>query len=243
MSYTAVDFKARELVFRQGEKGSYMCLIQGGEFEVIQELGTCEKQVAVLARGDFFGEMAILEEEPRTHTVRALTDAKLIKIDRDDFPSLLVKKPEISMRMIRKLGTRLAEAEDMLLRAYAGVASLKNDSAAHPHAKREKARLIFLVDNTDMTLPDKPEITVGRVDPVNHINPDVDLTKIDTQLTTSRRHAKILHRVDGFYILEERATNGTYVNGQRISTDHPLLLRSGDDIWYGNVRMRFLIDA
>ena len=107
MSYKSVDYKAHETVFKQGEPGSYMCLIQNGEFEVVQELGGYEKQVAVLERGDFFGEMAILEDEPRTHSVRALSKAKLIKIERDDFPGLLVKKPDIATRMIRKLGNRL----------------------------------------------------------------------------------------------------------------------------------------
>lgn len=249
MSYSAVDFKAREVVFRQGDKGTFMCLVQAGEFEVVQELGTYEKQVAVLSRGDFFGEMAILEEEPRTHSVRAKSDGKVIQIERQDFPSLLVKKPDIALRMIRKLGNRLADTEDMLLRAYAGAASLRADalkgdgtSAGLPVLVPGRARLIYLADNTELVLPVKPEVTVGRVDPVNNVNPDVDLTAIDTQLTTSRRHAKILRRSDGLYILEERATNGTFVNGQRISAERPLLIRTGDDIFFGNVRMRFLID-
>lgn len=241
MSYSAVDYKAQDVVFRQGDRGTFMCLVQAGEFEVVQELGTYEKQVAVLSRGDFFGEMAILEEEPRTHSVRAKSAGKVIQIERQDFPSLLVKKPDIALRMIRKLGNRLADTEDMLLRAFAGAASLKADVAA-PILAPGRARLIYLSDNTELVLPMKPEVTVGRVDPVNNVNPDVDLTTIDTQLTTSRRHAKILRRNDELYILEERATNGTFVNGQRISAERPLLIRTGDDIFFGNVRMRFLID-
>lgn len=240
MSYSAVDYQEREVVFRQGEKGTFMCLVQAGEFEVVQELGTYEKQVAVLSRGDFFGEMAILEEAPRTHSVRALSGGKVIQIERSDFPSLLVKKPDIALRMIRKLGNRLAETEDMLLRAYAGAASLKSDAV--PTLASGRARLIYMADNTEITLPMKAEVTVGRVDPVNNVLPDIDLTAIDVQLTTSRRHAKILRRSDGLYILEERATNGTFVNGQRISSERPLLIRTGDDIFFGNVRMRFLVD-
>ncbi|MEM1206386.1 MAG: cyclic nucleotide-binding domain-containing protein [Acidobacteriota bacterium] len=241
MAYAAVDYKAQEQVFRQGEIGDYMCLIQNGEFEVIQELGGYEKQVAVLERGDFFGEMAILEEEPRTHSVRALSNGKLIKIQREDFPSLLIKKPDIAVRMIRKLGMRLSQTQDMLLRAYAGASSVAVEES--PDMVSGHARLVYLTDNTELELPLQSELKIGRVDPVNHVAPDVDLTKIDTQLTTSRRHAKILRRGDGFYILEERATNGTFVNGQRISADRPLEIRSGDDIMFGAVRMRFLVDG
>ena len=240
MSYKSVDYKAHETVFKQGEPGSYMCLIQNGEFEVVQELGGYEKQVAVLERGDFFGEMAILEDEPRTHSVRALSNAKLIKIERDDFPGLLVKKPDIATRMIRKLGNRLDHSRDMLLRAWAGANSVAVEET--PNMIGGRARLVYLKDNTELELPVQSESRIGRVDPVNNVEPDIDLTKIDTQLTTSRRHAKILRRADGFYILEERATNGTFVNGQRISAERPLEIRSGDDIMFGAVRMRFLVD-
>ncbi|MEM8931259.1 MAG: FHA domain-containing protein, partial [Acidobacteriota bacterium] len=97
-------------------------------------------------------------------------------------------------------------------------------------------------DNSEFTLTEKGEVTIGRVDPVNNVEPDIDLTNVDTELTTSRRHAKILRRSDGFYILEERATNGTFVNGQRISAERPLLIRTGDDLMFGAVRMRFLVD-
>ena len=240
MAYTPLDFKARDTVFRQGEPGTFMCLIQKGEFEVIQELGGYEKQVAVLEKGDFFGEMALLEEEPRTHSVRALTDGKLIRIEREDLPNLLVKKPDIGPRMIRKLGNRLGHTEDMLLRVWAGAKSVAVEES--PAMIQDRARLIYLTDNTELVLPIQSEVRIGRVDPVNNVEPDIDLTKIDTQLTTSRRHAKILRRGDGFYILEERATNGTFVNGQRISAERPLLIDRGDDIMFGAVRMRFLVD-
>ena len=239
MAYTSEEYKPRQNVFKQGESGNYMCLVQKGEFEVIQELGGYEKQVAVLQRGDFFGEMAILDDEPRTHSVRAKAEAKLIKIERNDFPGLLIKKPEIAVRMIRKLGNRLSEAQDMLLRAWAGAESISADA---PTMVESRARLVYLTNNTELELAVQPEVKIGRVDPVNNVEPDIDLTQIDTQLTTSRRHAKILRRADGFYILEERATNGTFVNGQRISAERPLLIRSGDDIMFGAVRMRFLVD-
>ena len=240
MGYSSQEYKAKEIVFRQGDDGNYMCLVQSGEFEVLQELGGYEKQVARLERGDFFGEMAVLEEEPRTHSVRAISDGKLIQIQRQEFPGLLLKKPEIAVRMIRKLGNRLSETEDMLLRAYAGASSVPVEDA--PAMISGRARLVYLTDNTELLLAVQSEVKVGRMDPINHIDPDIDLTKIDTQLTTSRRHAKILRRSDGFYILEERATNGTFVNGQRISAERPLEIRSGDDIMFGAVRMRFLVD-
>lgn len=242
MAYESVEYQPKEVVFRRGDRGTFMCLVHSGEFEVVQELGGYEKQVAVLEKGEFFGEMAMLEEEPRTHSVRALSPGKLIKIERDEFPSLLIKKPEVALRMIRKIAGRLHETEDMLLRAWAGAGASKVPVGSESEMIDRRARLVVLNLGTELELPVQSEIRVGRLDPVNHVEPDIDLTAIDTELTTSRRHAKILRRSDGFYILEERATNGTFVKGQRISAARPLEIRSGDDIMFGAVRMRFVVD-
>ena len=235
MAYSSVEYEAGDVVFHEGDLSTYMCLIQNGRFEVVTELGGYDKQVAILERGDFFGEMAVLDDEPRSHMVRALEVGKLIKIERADFPSLLMKKPEIAARMIRKLSHRLVDTEDMLLRAWAGVASHEEKA----EMTDVRARLVVLPDNTELELPVQEIVHIGRVDPVNQVEPDLDLTSIDTSLTTSRRHALLLRRGEGFYIQEERATNGTYVNGTRVSAEHPLEIRSGDDIMFGAVHMRF----
>ncbi|MCP3961945.1 MAG: cyclic nucleotide-binding domain-containing protein [bacterium] len=240
MTYSVVEFETNEFIFKQGDPGDLMYLVQDGEVEVIQDLGGHENQVAVLERGDFFGEMAVLEDEPRTHSVRALSDTKLIKIDRTGFQSMLTRNAEIAVRMIRKLGLRLMSAEDMLVRAWAAEGRTTVEAQMRV---RGSARLVLVADGTELALPDQTEVKLGRVDPINQIRPDVDLTKVDSQLTTSRRHAKILRGNEGFFIQEERATNGTFVNGQRISAERPLEIRSGDDIMFGAVRMQFLLDT
>ncbi len=241
MTYSVVEYEPNEFVFKQGDSGDLMYLVQDGEVEVLQDLGGHENQVAVLERGDFFGEMAVLEEEPRTHSVRALSVAKLVKIDRAGFKSMLTRNAEIAVRMIRKLSMRLMSAEDMLVRTWAGVE--ETTSAEIPERIKGVARLIFMADQTEKVLPSQAEIKIGRIDPINQIHPDVDLTRIDTQLTTSRRHARLLRGAEGFFVQEERATNGTFVNGQRISAERPLEIRSGDDIMFGAVRMRFVVDG
>lgn len=239
MTYSIVEFKSHEMVFKQGEEGDLMYLVQEGEVEVLHEIGGVQKQMAILERGDFFGEMAVLEQEPRSHSVRSLKLTKLVTIDRAGFKSMLTRNADISVRMIRKLSKRLLSAEDMLLRAYAGTASVAD---ASPDLVAGRARLLYVAENLELPLPMQPEIKVGRIDPINHVHPDVDLTKIDKQLTTSRRHARLLRRSDGFFIQEEQATNGTFVNGQRISAERPLEIRAGDDIMFGAVHMRFLVD-
>lgn len=240
MTYTVVEYKANEIIFSQGDEGDLMYVVQEGEVEVLQIVGDFEKQVVVLERGDFFGEMAVLEDEPRSHSTRAISDTKLVTIDRGGFQTMLLRNAEISVRMIRKLSKRLLNAEDMLLRAFAGRSIVAGEEASDMVTGR--ARLLYVNENRELQLPMQAETKVGRLDPVNHIHPDIDLTKIDIQLTTSRRHARLLRRKEGFFIQEEQATNGTFVNGQRISSERPLEILPGDDIMFGAVHMRFLVD-
>lgn len=240
MIYSAVEFQPGDTIFEEGQEGSLMYLVQDGEVEVVQDLGGIEKQVAVLARGDFFGEMSILDQQPRSHSVRALSAAKLIEIDRAGLQKMLVRNPEISVRMVRKLGQRLASTEDLLFRAFASAARQQEDQRPVTTAKG------FLSDSVTgerfAVCSLSRESRIGRVDPINEIFPDIDLTGCDPQYSVSRRHAKIQRGVDGFQIVEEQATNGTYLNGQRISSKLPLDLRSGDEVMFGAVKLMFVIE-
>lgn len=238
--YTPVEFKAGAPIFSQGDEGRSMYLIQEGELEVLQELDGIEMQIAVLERGDFFGEMAILEAVPRSHSVRALSDAKLVEIDTTGFLKMLQRNPEIAVRMIRKLSRRLARTEEMLFDTYAS--TLSRPLTLGPEDP-PPARNRYLLDPTSgrkYPLPQKREITVGRLDPANDILPDVDLTPIDVKLSTSRRHAKILVRDGSFFVIEEGATNGTFVNDDRVLTGQPLPVHAGDELRFGIVRLRFI---
>lgn len=240
MSYNVVEFEPGEVIFRQGDQGTMMYLVQKGEVEVLQEMGGTETQVATLGRSDFFGEMSLLENAERTHTLRALSQAKLVQIDRPAFSQMLSRNPDIAVRMVKKLSARLATTEDMVIRAYNSL------EAAHKGVTERvvagHARLIGLTNDFETVLPQQHEVAIGRLDPANNIHPDVDLTTIDPQISTSRRHAKIFRRADIFFIQEEQTTNGTLVNDQRISAERPIELRHNDLITFGAVRMRFVVE-
>lgn len=244
MSYSVVEFKSGETVFQQGEAGTLMYLVQKGELAVLQEHSGTETQIAVFKRSDFFGEMSLLEKAPRTHTVRALSDTKLVEIDRGAFSQMLKRNPDIAVRIVRKLSGRLASTEDMIVRAFDSLVS-NNTDAVSDQAIVVKARLVTLnpqFAGLEFSLPDKPEVTIGRLDPVNNIHPDVDLTNIDPQISTSRRHAKIFCNGGTFQVQEEATTNGTQVNELRISAERGLEIRHGDEISFGAVRMRLVVE-
>ncbi|MFN3414404.1 MAG: cyclic nucleotide-binding domain-containing protein [Thermoanaerobaculum sp.] len=88
-----VTYPAGTYVFRQGEPGSEMFIIQEGKVEILTQKGQREVLLAVLEEGDFFGEMAVLEDLPRTASARTLTPCQLLRIDRQTFDQLIRQKP------------------------------------------------------------------------------------------------------------------------------------------------------
>ncbi|MCB1037524.1 MAG: FHA domain-containing protein, partial [Acidobacteria bacterium] len=84
------------------------------------------------------------------------------------------------------------------------------------------------------------ETTVGRKDPVTGIYPGIDLTPVDSQRSTSRRHAKIYRQGGRFYAAEGIGTmNGTFVNSNRLETGVPAEITDGDEVRFGVVALTF----
>lgn len=101
-----IEYTKDEQVFAEGDQGDAMYLIVDGQVKVhsgdhiFAELGT--RQV--------FGEMAILDAEPRSASITSMSDLTLLKIRREDFTEILAEKPEISQGIIQVLTHRLREA-------------------------------------------------------------------------------------------------------------------------------------
>jgi len=93
-------FKAGELVFREGDFPDRLYLIGKGEAEVTKDVpGAAPAVLARLGPGDFFGEIGIIGNSPRTATVRAATDLETLSIHRDHFTSLLAYLPSWKERV------------------------------------------------------------------------------------------------------------------------------------------------
>lgn len=86
-----VQVPAGTVVVRQGAPADKFFIIVEGELEVIREDDGVSRTLATLRKGQFFGEMAILRDLPRTASVRALTPATLLAMERDDFRALVAQ--------------------------------------------------------------------------------------------------------------------------------------------------------
>ena len=241
------EHPAGDFLFREGDLGTEMFILQEGQVEILKVVGGVDEQLAVLDKGDFFGEMSLLEDLPRTASARALTDCKVIRINGATFDQMLRTKPEIAVRIMRKLSRRLRQTDQMLREALGtpdqGVAAMQAPEMPaqdKPRAAAVAPEKLVHASGMEMHLATTSETLIGRRDPVTGIFPDVDLTPLDTQRSTSRRHAKIYRRGGKFFVCEEIGTmNATFVNGERVETGVPAEIRPGDEVQFGLVKMTF----
>ncbi|MDA8018897.1 MAG: cyclic nucleotide-binding domain-containing protein [Thermoanaerobaculia bacterium] len=238
----AVHFPVGETIFTEGELGTEMFIIQQGAVEILKQFRGEDQELAELGQGDFFGEMSILEDLPRTATARAKTDCKVLRINGTTFDSMLRKNPEIAVRMMRKLSRRLRDTDNLLRKALGSEESQVPEIPKMDDRESAKGpeQLVDEASGIVFRLAAGSETQIGRRDPVTGINPDIDLTPADTQRSISRRHAKIFRRGEKFFLREEIGTmNGTFINGERVETGVPVEFHDGDELRFGLIRTKF----
>jgi hypothetical protein len=161
---------------------------------------------------------------------------------------MLRSKPEIAVRIMRKLSRRLRQTDQMLREALGAQGDDRGPLQAPEMPAPEKPatgaamapQKLLHASGMEFHLSTSSETLVGRRDPVTGILPDVDLTPVDTQRSTSRRHAKIYRRGGKFFVCEEIGTmNGTFVNCERVETGVPVEVKPGDELQFGLVKMGF----
>lgn len=253
-----MTFPAGGVVFKEGDAGDDMYIIESGQIDIVRS-GAGSEPVATLGPGDFFGEMAILEDQPRFAGAVAKTDARVLRIERSAFADVLKQNVEIAVRIMRKLVGRQRRSDQRLQETLAELSKLRASAsavaatAARDVAKKSEVPIsaapakstsgpsLRHADGTVLALdPSRSEFLVGRPDPVTGVQPEINLGPLDAQRTLSRRHAKIL-REGGLYFVREEVgtTNGTFINGERLKTGATVPLKSGDRLRFGSIDVQF----
>jgi ATP-binding cassette subfamily B protein len=93
--FVFMRYDAGEIVIREGEVGDRFFVVARGKVEAFVTVGQSEKRLAVLTDGDFFGEVALLFDAPRTASVRAVQPSSFLSLAKRDFEELLEAHPEI----------------------------------------------------------------------------------------------------------------------------------------------------
>jgi CRP/FNR family transcriptional regulator len=106
-----------ELIICEGEEGDCMYVIQEGQVEVlIKGEEDQDIRLGVRQKGEFIGEMAIIDRDVRSATVRALGQARVLTVDKKNFMRRVHEDPSLAFRLVETMSHRIRELSDEVAR-------------------------------------------------------------------------------------------------------------------------------
>jgi hypothetical protein len=109
------NYAAGETIYNQGDSGDAMYIIKEGRIEVLRDAGGDNARLAILQKGAIFGEMAVLQDRPRSTTTRALGPVCLVVLPKESFLKAFTRDSPLGLKLLRTLCERLSQADDQLL--------------------------------------------------------------------------------------------------------------------------------
>lgn len=118
-------FTQGKKIIQQGEPGAGLFVILDGTVEVTvkPDATSPEIKITTLSRGDFFGEMALIDGYPRSATITALTDTRVVELGRWVFLDAMRREPAIGVALVPILTRRIRELEQYRHRTQSGYAA------------------------------------------------------------------------------------------------------------------------
>jgi CRP-like cAMP-binding protein len=105
------EFGSGDVILKEGEPGIALFVVQSGKVQVVRHAGKADEQVlGEHGPGGFFGEMTLIDEYPRSASVRALEPTTCLALTKVDFITAVRENPDIAIRMLREMSQRLREA-------------------------------------------------------------------------------------------------------------------------------------
>ncbi len=104
------EFPKGTVLFKEGDIGTEMYLINSGEVKLSRKTKLGTVVLATLGFGEFFGEMSVITNKPRTITAETVTDCRLNVIKKDVLESLVTSNPLVALSILKKLMFRLEDA-------------------------------------------------------------------------------------------------------------------------------------
>lgn len=105
-----VAYPAGQVIFREGDESDSFYVIKSGSVYILKNTkpdGTGGEEISTLGPGDFFGEMGVIDDTPRTATSRTKEDCQLLKVKKTDFNNLLALNPGIAKKIMVTITQRL----------------------------------------------------------------------------------------------------------------------------------------
>ncbi len=126
MSRNTMFFQNGETIIKAGQQEQRMYIILDGEVDVLLGEGDNQMSVAKMKQGDFFGEISLFTNTPRSATVKAIGDIKLAYIENiTQLRGFLLKNPHFAAKMVQILSQRLAKTDEILIGKISEINRLK----------------------------------------------------------------------------------------------------------------------
>jgi CRP-like cAMP-binding protein len=113
-------YKDGDRIVRQGVEGKCLYVIQTGKVEVVQSTEQGEQHLRYLEAGDFFGEMALFEKEVRSATIRAVGEARILRVDKKTLFRRIQEDPLLAVNLLKTMSNRIRSLSDELARVSTG---------------------------------------------------------------------------------------------------------------------------
>jgi uncharacterized membrane protein len=114
-SLTERSYAAGQIIMNQGDAGTSMFIVAKGDVNIYLP-GEASRRISLkdIAQGEYFGELALFDDKPRSASAVATTDAMLLELSRETLSKYLTTRPHAAMTLLRTLATRLRETNEML---------------------------------------------------------------------------------------------------------------------------------
>jgi CRP/FNR family cyclic AMP-dependent transcriptional regulator len=100
-------YQSGEIIVRQGDEGYCMYVIQEGQIALLREQDGQEVPLMVLGAGEFFGEMALFERQPRSATVRVLSQANVLTVDKTNLLCRITEDPSLAFHLLQHMSAHI----------------------------------------------------------------------------------------------------------------------------------------
>jgi CRP/FNR family transcriptional regulator, cyclic AMP receptor protein len=253
---TRTHFAERQILFREGDPSDGVFRLLSGTADVVRELDGDPILLGRVGAGQFVGEMGVVENRPRSATVRAASEVEAEFFNPAEFLDQIVGSPRAARELIQRLSQRLREADDRIAnderrpgRANDNWKGADNHTAVSPVSN---AHLAAKSEWLQQQLPTplglgEPPLVVGRRPVAGEGSPlwQPDLLLDDTApFRLSRNHFVIEMRDGGHHVRDLCSTLGTIVNGQPIGnhfgTDHAALRVGENEVIAGGADSPFV---
>ncbi|HYM59975.1 MAG TPA: DUF1003 domain-containing protein [Thermoanaerobaculia bacterium] len=111
-----IDYAEGDVIFRQGDDGSSLFIIEEGSVEIWYGEGKARVRLAALFRTQYFGELSVFDGAPRSATAIATKPSRLFRLDRDDLADFVNKNPGAVLHILAEMGERLRQTNELMSR-------------------------------------------------------------------------------------------------------------------------------